>query len=723
MTHVFARQLINGLEVGDGDINVNIDRNGRVLSWGNSFHPEASIPSLGLRAAVNDLSRHRTEACEQLAEYIERHEDALEEATKDSPSAWDMVKAAAQAWIGTVPEDNDEGAGEDAEAIRASFIKVQDEFAARCSSAADYKQPLTPAEALAMALPHLSGNLARINPDDLTSTPHHSLKPKPAPAEPATEIISGPALKRADVVADVPARLMYTQTSGNPALVYKFEIEMKDNWYEAYVAADTGDIVRIVDWAADFHALDHEIAARKGGKGGKQKPFPDPSDKTEYFVFPWGVNDPTTGKPETVTDPADKAASPLGWHTFPTSANPWPSTKFPGSVKGDGKTTVSSTVGNNVVAHEDWEGRNNFLDNYRPVNDSMSFVYEYGEPDGLAPKEYIDFVVTQLFYTCNKYHDLLYRYGFDEVSGNFQMHNFEKGGRGGDPVIANAQDGSGYNNANFMTPPDGQAPRMRMYIWDTASPYRDGDLEAGIVIHEYSHGLSTRLTGGPANSGCLGWGEAGGMGEGWGDAIATIIRQVVEHKQFEDGKDVYPMGAWAANQAGGIRNYAYSTNSTTNPSTYKTLDRPGYWGVHAIGEVWAEILFVLNQRLIEKYGFSKTLFPPEDTSVPNDFYTKTSTESVDEFGRAVPLVPKHGNTLALQLIISAMKIQPCRPSFFNARDAILTADKVLTDGANECIIWKAFAERGLGQDARIDGQTPWGGGVRKDGFKVPATCK
>ncbi|KAG1717917.1 hypothetical protein EDD22DRAFT_964290 [Suillus occidentalis] len=41
-------------------------------------------------------------------------------------------------------------------------------------------------------------------------------------------------------------------------------------------------------------------------------------------------------------------------------------------------------------------------------------------------------------------------------------------------------------------------------------------MEAGIVIHELAHGLSTRLTGGPKNSGCLGWGEAGGMGEGWG---------------------------------------------------------------------------------------------------------------------------------------------------------------------------------------------------------------
>lgn len=112
-----------------------------------------------------------------------------------------------------------------------------------------------------------------------------------------------------------------------------------------------------------------------------------------------------------------------------------------------------------------------------------------------------------------------------------------------------------------------------MYVWDTATPYRDGDIEAGIVIHELSHGLSTRITGGPDNSGCLGYGEAGGMGEGWGDALATLIRQVEEHKQFKNGTDVFSMGAWAANRVQGIRNYEYSTNSTINPSTYKTLDK------------------------------------------------------------------------------------------------------------------------------------------------------
>jgi extracellular elastinolytic metalloproteinase len=121
------------------------------------------------------------------------------------------------------------------------------------------------------------------------------------------------------------------------------------------------------------------------------------------------------------------------------------------------------------------------------------------------------------------------------------------------------------------------------------------------------------------------------------------------------------MGAWAANQPGGIRHYPYSTNRTTNPSTYKTLDKPGYWGVHAIGEVWAEILWVVEQKLIAKYGWSETLFPPEPNSegvVPTgDFYVVKKGKDGKE-----RLVPKHGNTLLLQLVIDGMKLQPCRPS-------------------------------------------------------------
>lgn len=65
---------------------------------------------------------------------------------------------------------------------------------------------------------------------------------------------------------------------------------------------------------------------------------------------------------------------------------------------------------------------------------------------------------------------------------------------------------------------------MRMYRFTFSSPERDSSFEAGIVIHEYIHGLSNRLTGGPANSRCLSTLESGGMGEGWSDFYATAIR-------------------------------------------------------------------------------------------------------------------------------------------------------------------------------------------------------
>jgi hypothetical protein len=55
-----------------------------------------------------------------------------------------------------------------------------------------------------------------------------------------------------------------------------------------------------------------------------------------------------------------------------------------------------------------------------------------------------------------------------------------------------------------------------------------------------------------------------------------------------------------------------------------------------------------------------------------------------------------GNNLANQLIMDGMKLQPCSPGFVDGRNAILAADQALTGGANQCIIWKAFAKRGLG---------------------------
>lgn len=193
------------------------------------------------------------------------------------------------------------------------------------------------------------------------------------------------------------------------------------------------------------------------------------------------------------------------------------------------------------------------------------------------------------------------------------------------------------------------------------------------------------------------------------DFIATSVRSTSSYSD-------YPMGAWASNDESGIRNYPYSLDKTINPSVYETLDKPGYWGVHAIGEVWAEMLWVLQQRLIEKHGFSETLFPPvpdaDGTLPPNDFYRPQTFNSLT--GASDPLVPKHGNTLLLQLLLDGMKMQPCSPGFIEARDAIIEADKVLTGGENLCDLWEGFATRGLGVNAKIVGSTPWGGGSRSN---------
>jgi len=59
-----------------------------------------------------------------------------------------------------------------------------------------------------------------------------------------------------------------------------------------------------------------------------------------------------------------------------------------------------------------------------------------------------------------------------------------------------------------------------------------------------------------------------------------------------------------------------------------------------------------------------------------------------------------GNNMAMQLVIDGLKLQPCSPGFVDGRDAILLADRINSGGANQELIWKAFAKRGLGFNAR-----------------------
>ncbi|KZM24704.1 low affinity high capacity ammonium permease [Ascochyta rabiei] len=443
-------------------------------------------------------------------------------------------------------------------------------------------------------------------------------------------------------VKDPEAKLMYlVKADGSLALTWRVETDIMSNWLLTYVdAASNTEVHGVIDYSAD----------------------------AVYQVYPWGLNDPTEGSRVLISDPWDTKASEFTW-------------------QGTGTTTYKVTRGNNAIAQNNPSGGNNYLNNLRPSSPTSNFSYPYTS-SMTPPSTYVNASITQLFYTVNTYHDLLYTLGFTEQAGNFEVNNNGQGGAGNDFAILNAQDGSGTNNANFATPPDGQPGRMRMYLWTSSTPQRDCTFEAGVVIHEYTHGLSTRLTGGPANSNCLNALEAGGMGEGWGDFMATAIRL----KPADTRAKNYPMGAWVYNDPVGIRSYLYSTSLTTNPLTYTSLNELNE--VHAIGEAWANVLYEVMWNLIDKHGKNDAAKPTFDADG----------------------VPTDGKYLTMKLVIDAMALQPCNPTFVQARDAILDADTALTGGANKCDIWKAFAKRGLGTGAK------YSSAARTGSTALPSGC-
>ena len=83
-----------------------------------------------------------------------------------------------------------------------------------------------------------------------------------------------------------------------------------------------------------------------------------------------------------------------------------------------------------------------------------------------------------------------------------------------------------------------------------------------------------------------------------------------------------------------------------------------------------------------------------------------------------PLLP---NTPILQdpQLTTVNPSQPCRPTFIQARDAIIDADKALTGGKNSCLLWKGFAKRGLGADASRS-TDPNDHLSRKNSFNLPS---
>jgi hypothetical protein len=158
-------------------------------------------------------------------------------------------------------------------------------------------------------------------------------------------------------------------------------------------------------------------------------------------------------------------------------------------------------------------------------------------------------VLTQLFYVTNWYHDKLFLLGFDEAAGNFQQTNFSGNGSGNDRVLAEGQDNSGTDNANFSTPPDGQSGRAQLYTFNGPLVDRDGSLDAELLIHELTHGLTNRLIG---NASGLIWHPGAGMGEGWSDFYALSL---LNNTNADDPNGKYALGAYATYKAFGVPSY------------------------------------------------------------------------------------------------------------------------------------------------------------------------
>jgi extracellular elastinolytic metalloproteinase len=265
-----------------------------------------------------------------------------------------------------------------------------------------------------------------------------------------------------------------------------------------------------------------------------------------------------------------------------------------------------------------------------------------GTPDNLA---------VNLFALCSSMHDILYLLGFREADGNFQADNHGLGGRAVDSVLARVHPGAVFGTANMGTPPDGSRPTMNMGL--VTSTNRHTALDPDVVFHEYTHGLTNRLVGGPLNDAALEALQSGGMGEGWSDYFACIAL----------GKDV--VGDWVVNRPAGIRKFRYDESF---PDDYADLGTGRYADgePHNLGELWCATLMSLA-RQVGAWPFT-------------------------------------------QIVVDALKLTSANPSFLAARDAILLAadHHAHTQGVADPAgfvntLWQVFARYGMGPGARTDG--------------------
>lgn len=202
--------------------------------------------------------------------------------------------------------------------------------------------------------------------------------------------------------------------------------------------------------------------------------------------------------------------------------------------------------------------------------------------------------------------------------------------------------------------------------------FSDGSYDNGVVAHEYGHGISNKLIGGPTNSSCMNNFEQ--MGEGWSDWFSMMMQL----KPGATATDNVYIGTYVVNEGNnvgpGLREFPYTTDMTVNPRTLNSSNNPdnsdtGYR--YTVGETWATVMWDLTWAYIDKYGYD-----------PN-IYTGTG-----------------GNNKVMKLALDALKLQACNTaSMVSGRDNLFAADQATTGGQDYCMIAEVFRRRGLGLNA------------------------
>jgi extracellular elastinolytic metalloproteinase len=287
------------------------------------------------------------------------------------------------------------------------------------------------------------------------------------------------------------------------------------------------------------------------------------------------------------------------------------------------------------------------------------------------------------FYLCSLFHDLFLLLGFDEVSKNFEAVGTGAGGLDGDPVVVRVRDDSDWGEAHMTCRPDGEPPIM--VLGRSRATGRPTALDADVVLHEYVHGVTTRLVGGLGNPSSLEPVQSAALGEGWSDYFALTLQNHLH------GTDRTRLGTWSTGTPEGLRVHAYDEDF---PDHFGHLGTGRYDEAHAIGEIWAAALVQAHREL------ARVVDPHHDPAAGPD------AAGGDGDPAAV------ASRLGWRIVLDGLRLTRSSPGLLDARDAVLDAaadidaagGTGLVAGARaEDVYRRVFARFGMGVTARSHG--------------------